>query len=154
MFEVVDTKNHIMSNGYPSDWDSRRKKVYKRDDYICQNCGGKGGQNGPAELHAHHIVPKSNGGSHELSNLQTVCNDCHKAIHGDSTAPTGSSGTAGVDFADMPFTIQAGFGLGCILGLYLVQGMGAFALVVWPLIVLVCFLSSAVVWGLIFGDRE
>jgi hypothetical protein len=77
-----------MGQGYPSDWDSRRKEVYERDDYTCQNCGAKGGPKGGAELHAHHVVPKANGGTHEISNLQTVCSECHKAVHGDVTAPT------------------------------------------------------------------
>ena len=77
-----------MSEGYPSDWDSRRKDVYQRDDYTCQNCGTTGGPRGNAELHAHHIVPKSNGGTHKRSNLKTMCSECHKAIHGDVMAPT------------------------------------------------------------------
>lgn len=72
----------------PSDWDTQRRKRYKRDNYECQNCGRKGGPRGNAELHAHHIVPKSKGGTHKLSNLKTLCSDCHKAIHGDSMAPT------------------------------------------------------------------
>ena len=80
-----------MGQDYPSDWDTRRKKVYKRDNYTCQNCGARRGPKGNAELHAHHIVPKSNGGSHKLSNLQTVCSACHNAVHGDVTAPTGRS---------------------------------------------------------------
>lgn len=77
-----------MTSGYPSDWDSRRKKVYKRDDYTCQHCGARGGPSGNVELHAHHIVPKSNGGRHHLSNLVTICSDCHRAIHGDFIAPS------------------------------------------------------------------
>lgn len=77
-----------MSRQYPSDWDSRRRKVYRRDNYTCQNCGAKGGPQGRHELHAHHIVPKSKGGTHRLSNLKTVCSRCHNAIHGNATAPT------------------------------------------------------------------
>lgn len=67
--------------GYPDDWDSRRRRVYKRDKYTCQNCGARGGSNGNAELHAHHIVPKSKGGSHDLDNLKTLCSHCHNTIH-------------------------------------------------------------------------
>lgn len=54
-----------MSQEYPSDWSTRRKEVYERDDYTCQNCGSKGGPRGNTELHAHHIVPKSKGGRHK-----------------------------------------------------------------------------------------
>ena len=39
-----------------------REKVYKRDNYTCQNCDAKGGIRGKATLHAHHIVPKKTEG--------------------------------------------------------------------------------------------
>lgn len=80
------------SNNYPSDWDSRRKAAYRRDGHQCQNCGRTGGSRGEAELHAHHVVPKAKGGSHDISNLITICNSCHKAVHGDMDAPTADSG--------------------------------------------------------------
>lgn len=80
-----------MTTDYPSDWDRRRKDVYERDGYTCQNCGRQGGPYGSAELHAHHIVPKSAGGTHKKSNLKTVCKACHQAIHGSSIAPSATS---------------------------------------------------------------
>lgn len=80
-----------MAKSYPSDWDRRRKTVYKRDNYTCQNCGRAGGPNGGATLHAHHIVPKSKGGTHSTSNLVAVCEPCHNAIHGNSRAPSSSA---------------------------------------------------------------
>ncbi|THE63992.1 HNH endonuclease [Salinadaptatus halalkaliphilus] len=70
-----------MGAGYPSDWNQRRKKIYQRDNYTCQDCGEKGGSRGDSELHAHHIVPKSKGGSHKLKNLTTLCKDCHGKRH-------------------------------------------------------------------------
>lgn len=74
---------------YPDDWDARRRRVYKRDNHSCQNCGRRGGRGGNQELHAHHIVPKSKGGTHQESNLITLCKDCHQAIHDNKTlAPT------------------------------------------------------------------
>lgn len=73
-----------MGRELPSDWNSRRKKVYKRDDYECQYCGRKGGPRGSAELHAHHNMPRHSGGNHKLSNLTTYCRRCHNAIHYDS----------------------------------------------------------------------
>lgn len=78
-------------NRYPLDWDSRRREVYSRDGFTCQNCGAKGGPRGSAELQAHHIVPISDGGSHQKSNLTTLCRQCHDAIHGNSQAPTGNT---------------------------------------------------------------
>lgn len=84
-----------MASDYPSDWNSRRKTVYKRDNYTCQNCGRGGGSRGNAELHAHHIVPKSKGGTHSTSNLIAVCQQCHNAIHGNTHAPSASGSVPG-----------------------------------------------------------
>lgn len=84
----------MSSNSYPSDWNSRRKEVYRRDGYECQNCGAIGGRKGNVELHAHHIVPKSKGGTHETTNLVTVCKDCHDAVHGNKEAPTKATRSA------------------------------------------------------------
>ncbi|WP_090309199.1 HNH endonuclease [Natronorubrum texcoconense] len=81
-----------MKNKYPSDWDSRRREVYKRDRYTCQNCGSKGGRKGNTELHAHHIVPISDEGTHNKNNLKTLCKDCHGAVHNEGkVAPTANS---------------------------------------------------------------
>jgi len=87
---MFGNKPHLdVAGDYPSNWDSKRKSVYKRDDYTCQNCGARGGSLGDAQLEAHHIVPKSSGGSDKKSNLKTLCSQCHKAVHGNRTAPTG-----------------------------------------------------------------
>jgi 5-methylcytosine-specific restriction endonuclease McrA len=67
---------------YPERWDQLRKAVYKRDSYECQGCGDGGGPEGDVELHAHHIVPLSMGGSNMRSNLITLCDECHARIHG------------------------------------------------------------------------
>jgi rubredoxin len=93
-----------MGNDYPSDWGARRKRVYARDNYTCQNCGTKGGKRGNQDLHAHHVVPKSNGGTHKESNLIAVCKECHKAIHGNSTAP--SAGRESISDLSLPGSIE------------------------------------------------
>jgi hypothetical protein len=77
--------NHATMSGYesyPSDWDRRRRYVYKRDNYQCQRCGVTGGPRGNHQLHAHHRVPVNEGGSHDTRNLVTVCHSCHEKIHG------------------------------------------------------------------------
>lgn len=79
--------------GYPDDWYSRKKRVKKRDNWECQSCGEKGGPRGTVQLHVHHIVPKSEGGSHELSNLELLCDQCHAEIHDDPRLLAGPSGT-------------------------------------------------------------
>lgn len=64
---------------YPSNWDSLRRAAYTRDSYTCQNCGAKGTN---VSLHAHHIVPLSRKGTNKISNLVTLCDQCHRAVHG------------------------------------------------------------------------
>ena len=71
------------SDGYPIDWNQRRQHVYQRDDYQCRNCGAVGGPRGNATLHAHHVVPKSQGGTHHTRNLATLCESCHDRAHPD-----------------------------------------------------------------------
>jgi len=61
---------------YPSNWDDIRKERLELDGYQCQNCGTK-----RRVLHIHHKVPLSKGGSNDLENLITLCNDCHEVEH-------------------------------------------------------------------------
>lgn len=69
---------------YPDDWDTRRRQVYQRDQYKCGNCQSEGGPYGNTEVHAHHIVPKSEGGADRFSNLITLCADCHARVHSNN----------------------------------------------------------------------
>lgn len=69
---------------YPDDWEERKKKVRIRDNYTCQahtiglkRCYTRRPPPFHGSLHVHHI----NGRSHNLNNLTTLCEDCHKAIH-------------------------------------------------------------------------
>lgn len=63
---------------------TKKQRIRNRDNQKCQNCGQKG-----VELHVHHVVPLSDGGSNDPSNLTTLCVECHNAIHHDNkTAPT------------------------------------------------------------------
>lgn len=57
-----------------------------RDRYIakhplCELCEAAG-RLVPAEL-VHHIVPTADGGTHEESNLMSLCASCHAKIHGN-----------------------------------------------------------------------
>jgi len=60
-------------------WSHRtwRRKVLKRDDYKCQNCGLTEG------LHVHHIKPLSEFPelSRIVSNGITLCRECHNNEH-------------------------------------------------------------------------
>ena len=59
------------------------KKAWERANMCCENCGKKlvwnnheEGERGAWE--AHHITPKSHGGTGDLSNCEILCLECHK----------------------------------------------------------------------------
>ncbi len=54
----------------PPDWPRVRRRILRRDDYRCYVCGGPG-------VHVDHIVPVSQGGTDDDSNLATICRRCH-----------------------------------------------------------------------------
>lgn len=108
------------SSGYPADWHQRRSKVFRRDKWTCQSCGRTGGPRGNAELHAHHIIPKSERGGHGLENLTTLCDRCHAEYHDDprllSDTETDTSKSALRGHLKVAlFTIWWTFGLGNII---------------------------------------
>ena len=83
------------SKEYPDDWAQRRRKTFARDNYSCQKCGVRGGHVAPVRLQAHHIIPVGRGGSHDGSNLITLCADCHSEQPGhDLTQETKGVHTA------------------------------------------------------------
>ncbi|MBS3140847.1 HNH endonuclease [Candidatus Woesearchaeota archaeon] len=52
-----------------------RKEVFKRDNFTCQKC--KIQDKTARTLESHHIVPLILNGEDSLSNLITLCSDCH-----------------------------------------------------------------------------
>jgi 5-methylcytosine-specific restriction endonuclease McrA len=57
-----------------------REKIKLRDDFTCRLCVTKMETN---VLQVHHIIPVSNGGDDELSNLVLLCHNCHTSLHKD-----------------------------------------------------------------------
>lgn len=55
----------------PRDWLRRRAAAFARDGYRCVECGSRW------RLECDHIVPRAEGGTHDLANLRTICRDCH-----------------------------------------------------------------------------
>ena len=53
-----------------------RQQVHERDGHICQRCGQYGN-------HLHHIEQAPMGGrrDHSISNIITLCQDCHIWVH-------------------------------------------------------------------------
>jgi len=67
--------------GYPPDWSQRRSAVLSRDGNKCLQCGYPDGfKRRSRELHVHHRVPVSRGGTHSLDNLVTLCHICHRGL--------------------------------------------------------------------------
>jgi hypothetical protein len=64
--------------------DRTRRKVLKRDEYTCQECGWNRQQwnpDDPRNLEVHHVQHHARGGGNEQENLKTLCNICHDEVH-------------------------------------------------------------------------
>lgn len=59
----------------PEEYSDLKQYVFKRDLWRCRNCGYRN------DLHAHHIVFRSAGGTDEDFNLVTLCSSCHDGVH-------------------------------------------------------------------------
>lgn len=70
---------------YPPDWQARRQRVLRRDDYRCQGCGIESTRVDDVRFDVDHVVPKSDGGTHATENLQTLCPSCHADKHPGNT---------------------------------------------------------------------
>lgn len=68
----------------------RRKRILKRDNFRCQSstlltkgkpcCYPDGFKRRSRELHVHHIIPRSEGGTDDDENLITLCHICHRKM--------------------------------------------------------------------------
>lgn len=62
------------------------QKVKLRDDFCCRLCGDWKGkfysETGAVteDIHAHHIIPKAQGGPDIMENLITLCDMCHGVV--------------------------------------------------------------------------
>lgn len=63
-------------------WRRKRLAVLERDRFTCQTC-----HRVDTTLECDHIVPVSQGGSDDMSNLEAICVPCHqKKTHEESQA--------------------------------------------------------------------
>jgi hypothetical protein len=58
-----------------SDWAVRRELVFERDNHRCRYCGAYA-------THVDHVIPRCQGGSHELDNLVASCAHCNRTKNG------------------------------------------------------------------------
>jgi len=65
-------------------WSEARKHALARDGYRCRNPSCRSGR----PLTVHHIHPKGIGGSHNLSNLVTLCESCHQDLCATCSRPS------------------------------------------------------------------
>lgn len=70
---------HPKEGDMPEDWAEIREIVLDRDGYRCQACWIRHKRH-PNRLQAHHILPRSEGGTNDLHNLCTLCHVCHDLI--------------------------------------------------------------------------
>lgn len=63
--------------GYGTQWRKIRAVVLERDSNLCCECLKQGRY--VTATTVDHIIPKAHGGTDNLSNLQSLCDKCHKA---------------------------------------------------------------------------
>ena len=63
-----------------------RVNIYARDSYTCQYCSAR---LSVAELTYDHVVPRSQGGKTEWTNIVTCCHDCNRRKGGRTPAQAG-----------------------------------------------------------------
>lgn len=73
---MVWSQKSAGERGYDHRWRKRREATFGRDHYLCQACRRAGRITLAAACD--HIVPKAQGGSDEMSNLQALCRQCHE----------------------------------------------------------------------------
>ena len=54
-----------------------RLAVFKRDGFMCCDCGYQAHDSRGRRLHVDHIIPVSLGGTNDIDNLQTLCDLCN-----------------------------------------------------------------------------
>ena len=64
----------MLSRG-PSQTLARKRKI-KANGSICDHCGYEG------YVELHHIIPVSEGGTHDDDNTWLLCDACHRKVHG------------------------------------------------------------------------
>lgn len=67
-----------MKSGTTDEWLKLKKACLERDDYSCQRCEKRNRQG--QGMTAHHLVPRSEEGIDDLTNLVILCHPCHDYV--------------------------------------------------------------------------
>lgn len=71
VYKIIDSEFDL------DQWIVIRKERLRKDKYRCYRCD-KIFKN--SELDAHHLLPRDQGGSNDMSNLVTLCKKCHDFV--------------------------------------------------------------------------
>lgn len=84
-------------------WINKRKKILRRDEYLCRECR-RYGRTTPATT-VHHIRPFEQHPELALAstNLISLCNECHNAMHDRETGRLTNKGMAWVERISPPY---------------------------------------------------
>jgi 5-methylcytosine-specific restriction enzyme A len=75
----METVNQFYERiSYGRSWYEMRKKILKRNKYVCCNCKKKFPIK---ELEIHHKINRMKGGNKKKDNLIVLCKSCHKECH-------------------------------------------------------------------------
>lgn len=69
---TLDRKENYGQGRGGRQWRRIKQQVHERDEWTCCACGQV-----RLDLECDHIVNKAEGGSDDLSNLQSLCKPCH-----------------------------------------------------------------------------
>lgn len=90
---------------YYREYDSIREYCLEKAGYQCEDCGDE------RDLHMHHIIPKSEGGSNHHRNLKILCSVCHGKQHGKTPCAYCSNLVPTNDRSDKPYWVEKWSGL-------------------------------------------
>ena len=73
----IHHKAKTTARGLGWEWQKFRKRILKRDLYMCQPCKREGRATPATEVD--HILARHKGGEMTDSNAESICTPCHKA---------------------------------------------------------------------------
>lgn len=76
-FEYVHNNKHLLQGTLVQKWLKARIFVLDRDEFTCKYCGRSPMKEKSVTLHVDHKIPRKHGGTDDLDNLITSCEQCN-----------------------------------------------------------------------------